>query len=132
VHRVGWRAPLAVVAGGLLGTALRLGLDAAVPHDADGFPLSTLAVNVVGSFALGLLVARVWPVASDWMKALLGAGLLGSFTTFSAFAVSLVSLADRSEWLLAAAYLAATLVLGLGAALVGLRLAARRWSGAAS
>jgi CrcB protein len=59
------------------------------------------------------------------MKAFLGAGLLGSFTTYSAFAVSLVALASRSEWALAAGYLAATVVLGLAGALLGLRLGGR-------
>jgi CrcB protein len=122
---VDWRPPLAVLAGALLGSGLRLALDSAMPHADDAFPLSTLVVNTVGSFVLGLLVARLWPSASDWMKALLGAGLLGSFTTYSAFAVSLVALASRGEWVVAVVYLVATLALGLGAALLGLRLGGR-------
>jgi CrcB protein len=118
------RSLLAVVAGGLLGTGLRLAIDLALPHADAGFPVATLLVNAVGAFALGLLVARVWPTARPWTKALLGSGLLGSFTTYSAFAVSLVTLASVDEWAVAAAYLVATLVLGLGAALLGVRVGA--------
>jgi CrcB protein len=122
---VRWHPALAVVAGGLLGTGLRLALDAALPHADDAFPVSTLVANVVGSFALGLLVARVWPRSGDALKAFLGAGLLGSFTTYSAFAVSIVTLASRSEWALAVGYLVVSLALGLAAALLGLRIGRR-------
>lgn len=113
---------LSVLAGGMLGTALRLGGDALIPSDA--FPFSTLTVNVVGSFVLGLLVVRVWPVAPDWLRACLGAGLLGSFTTFSAIMVSIVHLATDGGWIVAGVYLATTLVLGFAAAATGIRLAA--------
>lgn len=116
---------LAVVLGGAIGTALRLGIDALVPHGDTGFPLSTLLINTVGAFTLGLLVARLWSSAPSWLKAGLGAGLLGSFTTFSALAVSLVSLSEAGEWMTALLYLAASLVLGLGAAWLGLRLGTR-------
>ena len=108
---------VAVLLGGLVGTGLRLGLDALLPHADDAFPWSTLLINVVGSFALGALVARVWPIAPHWLKAGLGAGLLGSFTTFSALAVSLVTLADAGEWRAAArATCVVSVVAGLGAA----------------
>ncbi|GAB2457601.1 CrcB protein [Conyzicola lurida] len=117
---MGWRSLLAVLAGGILGTGLRLGIDTLVTQ-----PLSTLVINVVGAFALGLLVSRVWPTARDWVRAGLGPGLLGSFTTFSAFAVTLVSLGASDEWMTALAYLVATLVLGLAGAWAGLRLGRR-------
>ena len=87
-----------------------------------GQPLSTLAINVVGSFALGLLVARLWSSAAPWLRAGLGAGLLGSFTTFSAVAVTLVHLGV--SWS-AALYLALTLALGLAGAWAGLRIGRR-------
>ena len=119
------RTAVAVFLGGLVGTALRIGIDAALPHPEDAFPLSTLIVNVLGSFVLGALVARVWPTAPASLRAALGAGLLGSFTTFSAVMVSLVSLGDAGLLGVAAAYLALTLVLGFGAAIAGLALGAR-------
>jgi len=118
-------ALFAVLAGGAIGTGLRLGLDLAIPHGDTGFPVSTLLINIVGAFTLGVLTARLWPTATPWLRAGLGPGLLGSFTTFSAFAVSLVSLAAAGEWMLGALYFGATLVLGFGAAWAGLRAGAR-------
>ena len=116
------RPLLAVFAGGLVGTLLRLLIDLAVPHGDGDFPVSTLLINLVGAFTLGLLTAWLWPRASASLKALLGPGLLGSFTTFSAVAVSLVALADAGEWVVGVVYLVATVVLGLGAAWGGLRV----------
>lgn len=111
----------AVAVGGAVGTGIRLGLDLLIPHDANSFPVSTLIINTLGAFALGLIVARLWPIAPAWLRAGLGAGLLGSFTTFSALAVSLVSLGSSGQWMLALGYLVATLALGLTAAWLGLR-----------
>ncbi|MEQ1736547.1 MAG: CrcB family protein, partial [Rhodoglobus sp.] len=115
-----------VAAGGALGTVLRLGIDVLVVHTDATFPVSTLIVNTVGAFCLGLLVAGVWSVVPTWARAGLGVGLLGSFTTFSAVTGSLLLLAHNDRWMLAAAYLAATLILGLGAAALGLRLGSPR------
>lgn len=117
---------LAVIIGGLVGTGARFAVDGALLHQDDQFPFSTLIVNVLGAFALGFLVARVWPTAPSWLRAGLGVGLLGSFTTFSAVAVSLVSLTAVGGGMLALAYLVVTLVLGLAAAWLGLRLGRTR------
>lgn len=117
---------LAVLLGGALGTGLRLALDAALPHTDTGFPWSTLLANVAGSLVLGLLVGRFELSTPRWARAGLRTGVLGSFTTFSALAVSLVALVDAEQWGLAIAYLGATLVLGLGAAALGLGVGARR------
>jgi CrcB protein len=115
---------VAVLLGGILGTGLRLAIDQLLlPESA--FPWATLLINVVGSFALGILVARVWPSAPPWLRAGLGTGLLGSFTTFSALVVSLLGLTVSGMTLLAVAYLVVTLVLGFAAALLGIRLGAR-------
>jgi fluoride exporter len=118
-------AYVAVFVGGMLGTSLRLGLDTLIPHAPTQFPVSTLTINIVGSFVLGALVARYWPTARGWVKAGLGPGLLGGFTTFSAVMVSLVAQAAAGEWLLAAGYLVATLALGMSAAAAGLWVGAR-------
>jgi CrcB protein len=121
------RSVLAVLVGGALGTGLRLAIDLLVTQ-----PLSTLAINIVGAFALGFLTSRVWPSASGWVRAGLGPGLLGSFTTFSAFAVAVVSFGASAsssgasgEWMSLLAYLVATIVLGFGAAAAGLLLGRR-------
>jgi len=113
---------LAVIVGALAGTGLRLGIDALLPHTDETFPWSTLIINVVGAFALGALVARVWPVAPEWLRAGLGAGLLGSFTTFSAVAVSSVALTDAGSWGIALIYLIVTMAAGLAAAWTGIAL----------
>jgi CrcB protein len=116
---------LAVLAGGLIGTGLRLGIDALLPHGDDGFPWSTLVINVIGSFALGMLVARVWPLAPEWVRLGLGTGLLGSFTTFSAVVASAVLLTGTGQLLLGLLYLVTTLVAGIGAAFAGVRIGHR-------
>jgi CrcB protein len=117
---------LAVFLGGAVGTALRLVLDGTIVHRDNQFPVSTLIINVVGSFVLALLVSRLWPVVPAWVRAALGPGLLGGFTTFSAVMVSMVTLAASSQVLLAIVYLAVTLVLGFGAAALGLWIGRRR------
>ena len=114
----------AVSVGAVAGGGVRLAFDAILPHTATEFPWSTLIINVVGAFALASLVGGLWQRAStpDWVKAGAGPGLLGSFTTFSAVMASLVLEGAAGEWLLGASYLAATLVLGFGAAVAGLRI----------
>jgi CrcB protein len=116
---------IAVFLGGIVGSALRLGVDLAIPHSDAQFPLSTLVINVIGSFALGVLTGGLFRRrASSLVRAAVGPGLLGSFTTFSAVILALVLLtvSNPTQAALAAVYLVATLVLGLGAAWLGVRL----------
>ncbi|WP_395638176.1 fluoride efflux transporter FluC [Pseudolysinimonas sp.] len=117
---------LAVLAGGTLGTGVRLGVDTLLPHGGAVFPLGTFLVNLAGSFALGMLISRVWPVAPEWLRAGLGPGLLGSFTTFSALALSAVELTASGIVTSAVVYVAASLVGGIAAAALGLRIGSRR------
>lgn len=121
------RRILLVAAGGTVGTAARLGLGLALP-DAGGVPVAVLVANVVGALLIGVLAARI-PASTD-LRLLLGTGVLGGFTTYSAFMTGSVELwADAPA--LAFAYAAGSLVLGLGAAALGLRIARPR-AGAAS
>jgi fluoride exporter len=119
------RSLLAVFVGGSVGTALRLVLDATIVHHDDQFPLDTLLINIVGSFVLAVLVSRLWPITPDWLRAALGPGLVGGFTTFSAVMVSMVTLAAVGEILPALVYLVLTLVFGFGAAALGFRVGRR-------
>ena len=118
-----WRAWLAVAVGGLAGTELRYGLGLAFPETTGAMPWTTLGINVAGSFVLAALTT-VWmarPETAFWLRAGLGPGLLGSFTTFSAVVFSIDQLAragDHSVWM---AYLGLSVVLGLGAAAGGWR-----------
>ena len=120
----GWREFVAVGVGGMLGTGIRLLADVLIPHGNTEFPLSTLVVNVVGAFFLGLLVSSIWtrPRTPNWLKAGLGTGLIGSFTTFSALIVSLLAEATQGMWWLAVLYLLLSLLIGFAAAALGLRL----------
>jgi fluoride exporter len=117
---------LVVFLGGALGTALRLVLDATLVHHDDQFPWSTLVINIVGSLVLAILVSRLWPIVPAWVRAALGPGLVGGFTTFSAVMVSMVTLAASSQVFLALVYLVVTLVFGFGAAALGFWIAAPR------
>jgi fluoride exporter len=118
-------ALLAVFIGGVVGTGARLELDALIPHSDSQFPLDTLLINIVGSFLLAVFVSRLWPISPAWLRAGLGPGLLGGFTTFSAVMVSMVTLAASSQVLLALVYALLSLALGFGAAALGFRIARR-------
>lgn len=123
------RRLLLVVAGGTLGTAVRLALGLVVP-DAGGVPVAILIANVLGALLIGILAARL-PASSE-MRLLLGTGVLGGFTTYSAFMTGTLALWTDAP-LIAAAYAAGSLVLGVGAAAAGLRIGRpRRQQGAAA
>ena len=117
-------AYLAVALGGLVGTGLRLACDLAFPHADGELPVETLIVNLVGAFALGWLAGGLWtrPTTPMWLKAGLGSGLIGSFTTLSAVMASLIALTGVGQPWLAALYLLASVVGGLGLAAAGLRI----------
>ena len=117
-------AYLAVAVGGLFGTGLRLACDLAFPHADGEFPVETLIVNLVGAFALGWLAGGLWtrPSTPTWLKAGIGSGVLGSFTTLSAVMAALIVLTREGETWTAAAYLLVSVVGGLGLAAAGLRI----------
>jgi fluoride exporter len=117
-------AYLAVAVGGLIGTGLRLACDLAFPHGDGDFPIETLLVNLVGAFVLGWLVGGLWtrPTMPTWIKAGLGSGVIGSFTTLSAVMASLIVLTGAGEAWLAALYLLVSVVGGLALAAAGLRI----------
>lgn len=117
---------LLVVLGGMLGTAGRLGVGLVVP-DVAGLPLATLTVNVLGALLIGVLAVRL-PRSSD-LRVFLGTGILGGFTTYSAFAAGSVE-AWADAPLIAVAYAVVTLVLGVAAAAIGMRLGRSRRGGA--
>jgi CrcB protein len=84
-------------------------------------------VNLSGSFLLGLyLVRREQAATPRWSLPFWALGMLGSFTTFSAFSLEVTALVGDGRALTAAAYLAASTVGGLAAALVGLRVGSVR------
>ncbi len=89
-----------------------------------GFPWGTITVNIVGSFVIGLLTELIARKVSMPMETrlLLVVGFLGGFTTFSSFSLDTMALFERGESLSAFAYVAASVLLSLGAAFGGLAL----------
>lgn len=111
------------VAGGV-GTLLRAGCNTlAVRLWGQGFPWSTLAVNVAGSFAFGALYALIRSRSAIWgvHETVVLVGLLGGFTTFSSFAFQSVELLASGRTSAALAYIVVTNVLAVTAAWAGLR-----------
>ncbi len=109
---------LLVGLGGAAGSLLRH-VTAIAVEPVDGFPVATLLVNLVGALALGVVVTLV---ASVRVRALLGTGLLGGFTTYSAFALQTHDLLAGDEPALGVAYALATVTGGYVLALTGLAL----------
>ncbi|RBI84369.1 fluoride efflux transporter CrcB [Rhodosalinus halophilus] len=111
--------------GGALGAVARyLTGMAAIRLMGPGFPWATLTVNVAGSFLMGALVVILAQYSANRLAPLLMTGVLGGFTTFSAFSLDALTLWERGQAGLAAAYVAASVVLSLSAIAAGL-LAAR-------
>jgi fluoride exporter len=111
---------LTVALAGGAGAGLRYLLDRLIgTRGPGGLPLGILIVNVTGSFALGLLTGLGTIVAPE-LAVVLGTGLLGGYTTFSAVSVDTVLLAERRRWRDAAANLLGTLVLAVAGAAAGI------------
>ncbi|GAA2407292.1 hypothetical protein GCM10010420_39210 [Streptomyces glaucosporus] len=108
----------AVAAGGALGATARHGLTLAWPAPPGGFPWAVLAANAVGCALIGVLMVLVSEhgrVRHPLARPFLGAGVLGGFTTYSAYALDTVRLLERGETGTAVAYLGGTLAAALGA-----------------
>ncbi len=119
------RIPLAVAAGGAIGASARYLLVGGLDHWLGaGFPMGTLAANAIGSFMIGALIevtALVWSPAPE-LRALLVVGVLGSFTTVSAFSVDALVLFARGASGFAGLYPAASVTLSLAGIHAGMRL----------
>ncbi len=116
-----WSTVLSVALGGALGSIARYFVAVAARVFAPGWPWGTVAVNVVGSFAIGALFALflLRPVP-DWVRFGLITGVLGGFTTFSAFSIETIELLRADGGAAALLYVAATVALGLVACALGL------------
>ena len=119
---------LLVGLGGFIGSVARYKLGGLVLHLAaqQRFPVSTFAVNVLGCLVMGLLagVAARYEVFGPGTRLLLFTGVLGGFTTFSAFGLESTQLVRRGEFWIAALYAGSSVVLGIAAVWVGIKLIA--------
>lgn len=119
----------AVATGGAIGATLRHAINLTLKGVAGAFPLSTLLVNVLGSFVIGLIVA--WAAAEGgepglW-RGLVQVGLLGSLTTFSTFSVETLVLMEAGRGGLAGLSVALNLALALGGCWAGLTAGRLIW-----
>ena len=110
-----------VALGGALGATCRyLTGIAATRVMGHGFPWGTLAVNIAGSFLMGALVVVLAEKGGTRFAPFLMTGLLGGFTTFSAFSLDAITLFERGQHGIAAGYVGASIVLSLLAISLGL------------
>lgn len=112
---------IAIFIGGGCGSVLRYLIGILLPGSF--FPWATLAVNILGAFAIGLFC--VWSERFTWApetRLALTVGLCGGFTTFSAFSREVLSLLENGRPLPALAYAAASFALTLGAVALGARI----------
>lgn len=118
---------LQVAVGGALGAMLRyLSNVSAMRLFGPGFPVATVFVNVVGSFAMGVLVVVLAHKGGTRFAPFLMTGVLGGFTTFSAFSLDATTLWERGQPGVALGYVAGSVFLSLAAIAAGL-YAARQW-----
>ncbi|MBO6769353.1 MAG: fluoride efflux transporter CrcB [Erythrobacter sp.] len=121
-------AALHVFIGGGAGAVLRWQLGRAMTGwlgapMVTAFPFATLAANAIGSLAMGFLAgwfARSGSGDTEQLRLLLGVGLLGGFTTFSAFSLEMVMLLQRGQYLFALLYAILSIALGISGLMVGI------------
>ena len=106
---------LMIALGGAAGSVSRYGLGLWVQRATHGtFPVGTLTVNLVGCFIAGVAARMLMAgQGNPDLRALVVVGFCGGFTTFSAFSLDVIALAQSGKWMLAAGYVAASLVLCL-------------------
>lgn len=114
-----------VALGGAIGTSLRWLTGVAVlralgPSD---FPLAIITVNVVGSFLMGVFVVAAAQKGLTHLSPFVMTGVLGGFTTFSAFSLETITLIERGQTTSAALYILLSVGLSVGALAVGLLIA---------
>src|SRR5205807_9078619 len=127
----GLKQLIIVAVGGAVGSMLRYKLGGFALHHTQtwNFPVSTFSINVAGCLAIGILAALVehHDLFSPSVRLLLFTGLLGGFTTFSAFGYEGVFLLRRGLVSVALSYVSLSILLGLGAVLVGMKLVDQFW-----
>lgn len=107
--------------GGGLGAMLRYLMVSGVARlPLADFPYGVLSVNILGSFLMGLLAGSAWPALTPEWRAFLGVGVLGGFTTFSAFSLDVVTLMQRGETVPAFIFMVASVTLSVLALAIGM------------
>lgn len=115
---------LAVMAGGAIGTALRMAISTwVVAKYGETFPFGTLLVNASGSFGIGLFAALTGPdgvfLTAPLVRQIVMIGVLGGYTTFSSFSLQTLNLCAEGEWLRGSLNVIFSVALCLGAVWLG-------------
>ena len=120
-----------VALGGAIGASLRYAVGAwSLRAFGPGFPVGTMAVNIAGSFAMGVLaVAMLHRFPESWGRfaPFVMTGILGGFTTFSAFSLDALTLFERGRFGAVAVYVGGSVLLAIGALFAGLALGRSLW-----
>ena len=120
---------LQVALGGAIGAALRFLTGVGILRlIGPGFPVAVMGVNVFGSFMMGLFVVFATQRGVAQLNPFVMAGLLGGFTTFSAFSLEAVSLFELGAMWQALAYVVMSVVLSIGGLMLGLMIARGIWA----
>jgi len=109
-----------VALGGAIGAAARYGVGVAFARP--GFPVGVLSVNIIGSFLMGLAVVYLGQKMLGHLNPFLMTGILGGFTTFSAFSLEAYTMFERGEVAQAAIYVTLSVVLSIGALIAGIAI----------
>lgn len=113
---------LQVAVGGAIGSVARYGVYRLMPVGWSGFPAATMIVNVTGSFVMGLLAALLAHRGGQHLAPLLLTGVLGGYTTFSAFSLDILTLYERGQGASLLIYLLGSVVISLVMVVAGMSL----------
>ncbi len=105
--------------GGAIGSLIRYLIGVFLQNTKSGFPLSTLLVNVVGSFAIGIIFYILKDSSNENFKAFIIIGFLGGFTTFSAFSIDVLNLFIEKQYFTSILYISMTFLFSLSAVFLG-------------
>ena len=120
---------LQVALGGAIGAALRFLTGVGILRlIGPGFPIAVMGMNIFGSFVMGLFVVLATQRGIVQLSPFVMVGLLGGFTTFSAFSLEAVSLFERGAMGQALAYVVMSVVLSIGGLMLGLMIARGIWA----
>ncbi|WP_299192526.1 fluoride efflux transporter CrcB [uncultured Litoreibacter sp.] len=115
---------LQVAAGGAIGAALRFLVGVGVLRlTGPGFPLAIISVNIIGSFLMGLFVVFAAKTSNTHLSPFVMTGLLGGFTTFSAFSLEAYTLFERGQTAAAATYVGVSVILSIAGLVAGIMIA---------
>ncbi|WP_323009026.1 fluoride efflux transporter CrcB [Paracoccus sp. (in: a-proteobacteria)] len=113
---------LQVALGGAIGSTARYGINILAGRLTPGYPLGTFCVNISGCLAMGLLAALLAHRGGQHLAPFLLTGVLGGYTTFSAFALDTMTLWERGASTIALGYVLGSVVLSLAAVVLGLAI----------